>query len=182
MRANGIPVLLLAGTALAVGGCVRAGPPVRDTTLPRLVLTALGGVGMPTFASDERGQPSDACAKFNSFPARFLLSVGDDGGVAMATVKAGFGRIVRESVNVGPASPESSWEIARDGPNDHLTIRLRPPAAGTVRTGLLVMFDVTPDTTPVVAVLADALDYAGNRGGIFQVDARLTSETAVICR
>lgn len=175
--------MLLALGAMWVEGCVRPGPPVADSTPPKIVLTALGAVGNPTFASDEATtQPTDSCAKFRSFPGRFILSVGDSGGVALARVRVLFGRILRESVIVGPDAPESSWEITRpDGISDLLTIRLRPPGSGTVRTGLLALLDVAPNDSPPVLLQTSARDYSANVVQLYPVDARASGD-AVVCR
>ena len=90
----------------------------------------------------------------------------------------------RDSVSVGPDEPESSWTITPtpDGASDVLSILLRRPGAGTVRTGVLVMFDAIPNDRPPFSIVASGLDYSGNSGHLYQVDARLTTGAPVVCR
>ena len=167
--------------AIAVGGyvgCIRPGPPGVDSTDPSIVLTALRAVGNPRFASDEpERQPKGSCVKFRSFPARLVLSVGDAGGVARASVRVLGARIPPESVSVGPDAPESSSEVTRpDGVSDVLTIQLSPPGPGTVRTGLVALFEVVPDDSPPIGLLVTATDRAGNSTTLYQVDLRSASD------
>jgi len=174
-----IVVLVFAGVALAA--CKQAGPPNADTTSPGITLTAFNRMGNPLFTNTGTA-PADACAKFNQFPARFLLAVGDEGGVRSAAVRLFGGRFVAGSVNVGPGAPESTWTIAPDGPSaELLSIRLGPPAPETVRTGLLALFEIEPETAPPIAIRARAADYLGNLTSLYQVDARASGD-AVVCR
>ena len=170
--------MLLALAVIGAEGCSRSVPAVVDSTPPKIVLTALGAVGNPTFASDEPIERKDACAKFRLFPARFVLSVGDPGGVALAVVRVASGRILPESIIVGPDAPESSWEITRlEGFSELLMIRLTRPSAGTVRTGLLGMFNVVSDSLRAT-VLASAYDYSGNVAKLYEVAVRASSDDA----
>src|SRR3954451_20410219 len=109
MSRNRLAFVIVA--ALWSAGCGASAPKIVDTTPPKIMLTAIGAVGNPVFASDETAEPSDGCAKFRGFPGRWALNVGDSGGVAVVTVRVVTGRIVKESVIVGPDAPESSWQI-----------------------------------------------------------------------
>jgi hypothetical protein len=174
---------LLGLAVIGLAGCVKGGPPAMDTDPPSLTLTAFNRRGNPVFQSSEGRAPVDACAKFAAFPARFLLSVGDSGGVSTAIIKTFTSRIAPSSVAVGPGAPESSWAIARpDGISDVLTVRLAAPGPGLVRTGLFVEFEASPDGRfTELAINADARDVRGNAGSLYQVDARLSGD-AVKCR
>ncbi len=177
-----IPRALLALAALWAAGCgARAVPPAPDLTPPKIILNALGAVGNPVFASDETAPPKQACARFRSFPARFVLSVGDAGGVALAVVRVSRGRIVADSVIVAPDAPESSWQISRlEGMSEMLMIRLGKPAGGAAATtGLLGMFNVAPDS-PAAAVTASAYDHSGNLTNLYPVGVRPYGDEA--CR
>ena len=178
----GTRAMLLALAVIGTASCSGSVPTVVDSTPPKIVLTALGAFGNPTFASDEPTQRKDACAKFRAFPARFVLSVGDAGGVALATVRVASGRILPESIIVGPDAPESSWEITRvEGFSELLMIRLARPSAGTVRTGLLGMFNVVSDS-PRAGVLASAYDYSGNVAKLYEVAVQAGSVHDATCR
>lgn len=172
--------LLFAGMALAA--CTQPGPPSVDTTSSAITLTAFNGTGNPSFAHTET-VPVDACVKFSKFPAQFLVSVGDEGGVRSAFIRLFTGRFVPGSVSIGPGAPESASAIAPDGAAaEILTIRLTPPAAGTVRTGLLALFEIEPaGSAPPISIRVGASDYRGNVTNLYQIDAR-TSESRVICR
>ncbi|MFO1058507.1 MAG: hypothetical protein U1E53_16260 [Dongiaceae bacterium] len=140
-------------------------------------------IANPVFRSSEgAAAPADACAKYRQFPAGFALAAADDGGVRLVTVRVFPGHLVRDSISVGPGAPESGWDIAALGPaTELLTIRLAPPSAGSVRTGVLAIFEVAPANPDGVAILASARDYRGNQGDLYQVDARLDADP-VICR
>jgi hypothetical protein len=173
-----IRAVLLALAAMWAQSCSSTVAPVPDTTPPKIVLTALGAAGNPTFASDETIQRKDACAKFRAFPARFVLSVGDAGGVGLASVRVANGRIVPESIIVGPDAPESSWEIKRlEGFSELLMIRLARPGAGAVRTGLLGMFNIMSDSQRT-SILASAYDTSGNVAKLYEVAVRTDGDTA----
>jgi hypothetical protein len=178
---RGICWTLAAVAAACAAGCSLAAPKVVDKTPPKIVLTAIGALGNPLFASDEPGEAQDGCAKFKSFPGRWALTIDDAGGVAVATVRVVAGRIVKESVIVGPESPESSWQIGRgDDLSEVLMIRTQPPRPGVVRTGLFAMFSVAPQSRSA-SILASAWDFANNTAHLYQVDARLVGD-AVACR
>lgn len=178
---SGKRLALGALVALWSAGCGQPAPKIVDKTPPKIVLTALGAPGNPIFASDETSEPNDGCAKFRSFPGRWALSVGDSGGVAVATVRVVAGRIVKESVIVGPDTPESSWYITQsEGLSEVLMIRLQPPRPGVVRTGLLAMFSVVPQSRSA-SIVATAWDFANNIAHLYQVDARLLDDP-VGCR
>ncbi len=173
--------LILTLAAIGAAGCSRSVTLPPDVTPPKIFLTALGAVGNPVFATDENPKPKEACAKLRFFPARAAISVDDSGGVARLMVRTLGGRILADSVIVGPDAPESSWEITRpDGKSDVLTIQVRRPAAGAARTGLLAMFNVGSDRPPV-ALTASAFDYAGNAAHLYQVDLRASGDAAA-CR
>jgi hypothetical protein len=172
---------LAALAILSMSGCGQRAPKIIDTTPPKIVLTALGAVGNPVFASDEAAEPQDGCAKFRSFPGRWAISIGDSGGVAVATVRVVAGRIPKESVIVGPDAPESSWSITQpDNLSEVLTIRTQPPRPGVIRTGLLAIFSVAPQSRSA-SIVATAWDFANNAAHLYQVDARLVAD-AVACR
>ena len=173
--------VLLALAAIWPAACSGTAPQLRDVTPPKIVLTALGAVGNPSFASDEPVQRKHACLKFRSFPARFVLSVGDSGGVALATVRVARGRVLPESVIVGPDAPESSWEIARiEGFSEMLLIRLNRPSPSAVRTGILVMFNGAPDSAPA-NILATAYDHSGNVTALYPLDVGASSDHSAAC-
>jgi hypothetical protein len=164
--------MLLALAAMWAQGCSSTTAPVPDSTPPKIVLTALGAAGNPTFSSDETVQPKNACVKFRAFPARFVLSVGDSGGVGLASIRVANGRIVPESIIVGPDAPESSWEIKRlEGFSELLMIRLARPGAGAVRTGILGMFNIASDSQRT-SILASAYDTSGNVAKLYEVAVR----------
>lgn len=166
---------------LWMAACGQPAPKLVDTTPPKIVLTALGAVGNPVFASDEVGEPQDGCAKFRSFPGRWAISIGDSGGVAVATIRVVAGRIPKESVIVGPDAPESSWSITQpDNLSQVLMIRTQPPQPGIIRTGLLAMFSVAPQSRSA-SIVATAWDFANNAAHLYQVDARLIGDS-VACR
>ncbi|HEY1268330.1 MAG TPA: hypothetical protein VGH16_13830 [Candidatus Binatia bacterium] len=174
-------LMIAAFAAVCAAGCGSAAPKIVDTTPPKIVLTAIGAVGNPLFASDERGEAQDGCAKFKSFPGRWALTIDDAGGVAVTTVRVVAGRIVKESVIVGPEAPESSWQIGRgDDLSEILMIRTQPPRPGVVRTGLFAMFSVVPQSRSA-SIVATAWDFANNTTHLYQVDARLVGD-AVACR
>jgi hypothetical protein len=174
-------VALAALALLWAAACARPAPKIVDTTPPKIVLTALGAAGNPVFASDESGEPQDGCAKFRAFPGRWALSVGDSGGVAVATVRVVAGRIPKESVIVGPDAPESSWSITPgESLSETLMIRLQPPRQGVMRTGMLAMFSIVPQSRSA-SIVATAWDFANNAAHLYQVDARLVGD-AVACR
>src|ERR1041384_6842610 len=134
---SGKRLIIAVFAAVCAAGC--------GSAAPKIVLTAIGAPGNPLFASDEPVEPQDGCAKFKSFPGRWALTIDDAGGVAVATVRVVAGRIVKESVIVGPESPESSWQIGRgDDLSEVLMIRTQPPRPGVVRTGLFAMFSAAP--------------------------------------
>lgn len=169
-----IPRAPLALAALLAAGCSsKAAAPPPDLTPPKIILNALGAVGNPVFASDEAAPRKEACARFRAFPARFVLSVGDAGGVALAVVRVSRGRIVAESVIVAPDAPESTWEISRlEGMSEMLMIRLAKPAGGAAATtGLLGMFNVVPDAL-AASVTASAYDHSGNLTNLYPVGVR----------
>jgi hypothetical protein len=177
----GTRALILTLAVIGAAGCSRSVAVAPDVTPPKIVLTALGAVGNPVFASDEAVKPKDTCAKFRFFPGRVVLGIDDFGGVARVMVRTLGGRILTDSVIVGPDAPESSWEITRpDGRSDVLTIQMRRPGASGVRTGVLAMFNVGSDRPPV-ALTASAFDYAGNAAHLYQVDLRASGDTAT-CR
>lgn len=174
-------LVLAAFAAAHMTGCGSAAPKIVDKTPPKIVLTAIGAVGNPLFASDESDEAQDGCAKFKSFPGRWALTIDDAGGVAVATVRVVAGRIVKESVIVGPSSPESSWEIGRgDDLSEILMIRTQPPRPGVVRTGLFAMFSVAPRSRSA-SIVATAWDFANNSTHLYQVDARLFDDP-IACR
>jgi len=179
---SGKRLVVAALAALWAAGCGRPpAPKIVDTTPPKIVLTALGAVGNPVFATDESREPADGCAKFRSFPGRWALSVGDAGGVAVVTIRVVAGRIPKESVIVGPDSPESSWTVAQsDNLSEVLMIRTQPPRPGVVRTGLLAIFSVAPESRSA-SIVATAWDFANNAAHLYQVDARLVGDN-VGCR
>lgn len=179
---SGKRLAVAALAALSAAACARPpAPKIVDSTPPKIVLTAIGAVGNPVFASDESGEPQDGCAKFKSFPGRWALTVGDSGGVAVATIRIVAGHILKESVIVGPDTPESSWYVTQaDGLSEILMIRLQPPRPGVVRTGLLAMFSVAPQSRSA-SIVATAWDLANNAAHLYQVDARLVSDAAA-CR
>jgi hypothetical protein len=178
---HGTRAMLLALAVMAADGCSRTVPTVVDATPPKIVLTALGAAGNPTFASDEAIQRKDACAKFRAFPARFVLSVGDSGGVGLASIRVANGRIVPESIIIGPDAPESSWEIKRlEGFSELLMIRLARPGAGAARTGLLGMFNIMSDSQRT-SMLASAYDTSGNVAKLYEVAVR-AGDDAAECR
>ncbi|HTM09256.1 MAG TPA: hypothetical protein VL754_12790 [Verrucomicrobiae bacterium] len=178
---SGKRLALGALAALWIAGCGQPAPKIVDKTPPKIVLTALGAPGNPVFASDENGEPNDGCAKFRSFPGRWAMSVGDSGGVAVATVRVVAGRIVKESVIIAPDTPESSWSITpAEGLSEVLMIRLQPPRPGVVRTGLLAMFSIAPRSRSA-SIVATAWDFANNVEHLYQVDTRL-SDDPVGCR
>ena len=111
-----------------------------------------------------------------------LLHVGDAGGVGLASIRVANGRIVPESIIVGPDAPESSWEITRlEGFSELLMIRLARPGAGAVRTGLLGMFNVMSDSQRT-SILASAYDNSGNVAKLYEVAVRSSSDDAAGCR
>jgi hypothetical protein len=178
---QGTRAMLLALAVIGTEACSRSVPMVVDSTPPKIVLTALGAAGNSTFASDEALQRKDACAKFRAFPARFVISVGDSGGVGLASIRVANGRIVPESIIVGPDAPESSWEIKRlEGFSELLMIRLARPGAGAVRTGLLGMFNIMSDSQRT-SILASAYDTSGNVAKLYEVAVR-TDGDAAECR
>lgn len=146
------------------------------------MLTALGAVGNPSFASDEPAGRKDACVKFRAFPGRFVLSVGDSGGVALATVRVARGRILPESIIVGPDAPASSWEITRiEGFSEMLLIRVNRSSDGAMRTALLGMFNVAPDAA-AANIMATAYDGAGNVTALYPIDVRPIGDDSAACR
>lgn len=174
-------LIIAAFAAVCAAGCGSAAPKIVDKTPPKIVLTAIGAVGNPLFASDEPGDAQDGCAKFKSFPGRWALTVEDAGGIAVATIRVVAGRIVKESVIVGPESPESSWQIGRgDDLSEILMIRMQPPRPGVVRTGLFAMFSVAPQSRSA-SIVATAWDFANNAAHLYQIDARLVGD-GVACR
>jgi hypothetical protein len=179
---SGKRLTIAALAVLSATACGRPpAPKIVDTTPPKIVLTAIGAVGNPVFASDETTEPTDGCAKFRSFPGRWALTVGDSGGVAVATIRIVAGHLVKESVIIGPDAPESSWYVTQaDNLSEILMIRLQPPRAGVVRTGLLAMFSVAPESRSA-SIVATAWDLANNPAHLYQVDARLVGDSAA-CR
>ena len=174
-----LTILTLSGLVLA--GCT--GPEVAtDGTPPGITLTAFNQAGNPMFRSSEGpDQPRDACADFASLPARFALSVADAGGVQSAEVHVFPGQFDPTSVAVGPGAPESTVAISSSGSSSQdLTVTLSPPSPGTVRTGLLILFDVQAPGLPV-SLNIGARDTHGNFTSLYQVDARQPGD-GVGCR
>ena len=177
-------VFLVCGAGAA---CTRPGPPVSDTTKPRITLTALNRAGNPSFDTREGPTaPIDSCAEFRAFPASLTLAVADSGGVRSAIVRVFGGRIVRSSVSVAPRNPESRWELTQEiraGTHvaDTLTITLATPAPGRVYTGLVMTLAVTPSNGTPLSVNGSAIDVRGNSQNLYTVDFRHSSD-GVICR
>ena len=180
MSAKRIALIALATLGMAACGHPPT-PRIVDTTPPTIILTALGAPGNPVFASDESAEPRDGCAKFRSFPSRWALSDGDAGGVAVVMVRVVAGRILKESVIIGPDAPESSWTLTQpDALSEVLQIRTQPPRPGVIRTGLLAIFAVQSQSRSA-SIVASAWDFSNNAAHLYQVDARLLDDP-VGCR
>jgi hypothetical protein len=160
------------------GACVEPAPTEPDSTPSEITLSLLSGPGTPRFSTDEENtNPDDACATARNFPATLSVAVGDAGGVDAVNIRIFPPALIASSVEVGPASPESSHEVRRVGGTEILLITVRPPGTDLVRTGVLTTFEIAIPAT----INVDAFDVTGNEAHLYQVDVRDSSD-AVICR
>ena len=161
-------LLILIVVALMSSCVPRAAPTGDDDTVPNIVLTILNSAGAQSFSTDEgETAPDDACAEVQSFPTTLSVAASDEGGVRSIRVRVFPGRISR--VSVAPATAEITLD------SEYLDISTNPPA-GTIQPSVVTTFDVNEST----AVVASALDEAGNASSLFQVDVR--AQGPVLCR
>lgn len=99
------------------------------------------------------------------------------GGVREAFIRLFPAELVRDSISVGPAAPETSFEVRREGPTDILIITAEPPGPDLVRTGLVATFDVSA----LAAIDVRADDVSGNSNHLYTVTMR-PPDDPVICR
>ncbi len=156
--------------ALVAAACVSTNPPADDSTAPVIALTPMEQPSHLFRSTDARPSTSDSCVSLSLFPARFSVTVRDEGGVAGATVRVFPGQISRSSVSLAPAAPGSSFEIRREYGGDLLQVRLHPDE-GSVHTSMLAVFDVIVEQPPC-AISVTAVDYQGNDTRLEQVDIR----------
>lgn len=166
--------------ALALFGCVTEAPAGPDYTGPSITLQVQNGVGgARTFTSTDPAAPG-ACAKVRRFPAKFTLSVGDPGGVGAASVRLFLTTFVAGSITTIEA-PDVSYSVTPTSGGEMLTIRLTPPAPGSVRTGLVATFEAAAGSgaEPDFALVVEARDQSGNPTYMDQIDIRAENSSAI---
>lgn len=150
-------------------------PTAADHVPPRITLTALNGVGTPTFStSDTSADTMGACTDIQSFPARISVSAADESGVQSVTVTSFPGRIA--DATAAPATADV--RVTRDAAHalDILTVTPRPPG-GHVQPNILATLTISE----LSGVVVDATDTRGNHAELYQVDLR-SANSGVICR
>lgn len=173
------PAALFVFLALTLAGCATH-IPSSDTTPPEVTITVRDGRGDNVFKSaDGEYAAGENCIKVPDTPTRLTAIAGDSGGVRILSIKVLPGNIVPESVEITPASPESSYSIRSEEGVDILNITLEPSPEGIARTAITAVFDVSGELPS--AVTASAGDHSGNVSHLPQFDIRELTDLTV-CR
>ena len=179
MKIKSIACLGAAVCLLFFSGCERPATS-GDKTNPEITVFVSRARGRNYFRSVDGVQtPPNNCIIVREMPTQLILIAGDLGGIQRVGIRIIPGTIVRETLEITPAAPESSHTITRDRESDELQIALTPPSPTTVRTGATATFDIN-GTLPLV-VYAFGRDRAGNYAEVAQFELRGPDE-GVVCR